>query len=175
MLTHATPNDTPDDIKLFRTALIGFGPEHSERVKGFEMKRFAFVAAGLLALAPFSAANAQAVNTQAIVAACSGAATNCGAVVRAQVAALRAAGVAGPALDAQLGQIAAAVASVGGPGATPAARAQIGATLREVAAQVSSPAQAAAIVQAAVTVESAAAVVQVPAVVPPAPAPASPS
>ncbi len=111
------------------------------------MKRFAFLLAGVMVLAPMSQAEAQQANVQAIAAACSGAAVNCGDVVRAQIAALRAAGVVGPALDAELGLIAETVvqSSAGSP---PDARAAAAQVLGEVAAEVQDPQQATAIISA---------------------------
>jgi hypothetical protein len=127
------------------------------------MKRIAVLFAGALALAPMTAVNAQtAINTQAIAAACSGSALACGSVVRAQIAALRAAGVTGAQLDAALGQIAATVQTAAGS-AAPAALPEVAEVLREVAAEVTDPTQSAAIVAAATQVETAGPTVEIPA------------
>ena len=139
------------------------------------MSRIAILFAGALAIIPLSGAQAQTINTQAISTACSGAATNCAAVVLAQIAALRAAGVIGLQLDVALGQIAATVQTVS-VGSTPAARVLTANVMREVAVEVSDPAQATAIVQAAAQVEVAGPSIAIPAVpVPPAPVEASPT
>lgn len=135
------------------------------------MKRFAILVAGALALAPVLPANAQTINADAIRAACSGGGFACSQVVAAQVAALRAAGITGPALDAQLTQIATVVQE--SAAASPAARTNAAATLREIAVQIESPAASAAVIEAAVVVETA---VDVPAPIPtPAPITGSPA
>lgn len=118
------------------------------------MKRFAILIAGALALASALPANAQTINAAAIRAACSGGATACAQVVAAQIAALRAAGITGPALDAQLTQIAAVVQEAAA--SSPAAgRANAAATLRDIAVQIESPTASAAVLQAATNVETA--------------------
>lgn len=122
------------------------------RTKGLPMKRFAILVAGVLAAVPATSLHAQSANTQAISVACSVAATSCVTVVRAEIAALRAAGLGGAALDAQLGQIAAAV-QLGGANTTLVGRAIAVGMMREVAAQVSDPAQEVAILQAATSLE----------------------
>lgn len=126
------------------------------------MKRFAILLAGALALGPVLPANAQTINAAAILAACSGAGTACGQVVRAQVAALRAAGIIGAALDAQLSVIA-SVVQESAAGSPAVGRANAVATLREVAAQIESPAQAQAVLSAAAVVEN---TIDVPAFIP---------
>jgi hypothetical protein len=117
------------------------------------MKRFAILAAGVIAVAQVTAVQAQTANIRSISIACSGAATSCAAVVRAEIEALRTAGLTGTAYDAQLGQIAVAIQQ-GGANATLAGRAIAVSMMREVAAEVSDPAQAAAISQAALNLEA---------------------
>ena len=139
---------------------------HFVETKGINMSRIAILFAGALAIVPLSGAQAQTINAQAIVGACSGAATACEVVVRTQIAALRRARVAGTLtqlqLNAALGQIAATVQTVS-VGSTPAAREVLADVLRDVAAEVSDPVQAAAIVQAAVQVEVAGPTITIPA------------
>lgn len=115
------------------------------------MKPFAILVAAVLSTAPLTTAQAQLANTPAIAAACSGAATSCAAFVREVIAQLKAS-LTGTALDAQLGQVAAAVQQ-GGANATLAGRAIAVAMMREVAAEVGDPAQAASIREAASDLE----------------------
>lgn len=116
------------------------------------MKPFAILVAAVVSTAPMTAVQAQVANTPAIAAACTGAATSCAAIVRDAIAQLNASGLTGDALDAQLGQVAAAVQQ-GGANATVAGRAVAVAMMREVAVAVSDPAQAANIRDAAVDLE----------------------
>jgi len=103
------------------------------------MKRFAIAVVGALLVAPVGA-QAQAVNTAAIQAACSGGATGCAAAIRVALANLPAAGAARQ--NAVLA-IAQAVAAGNPSGAAPAVLSQVQAAIAAVAAAApaGSPAQ----------------------------------
>ncbi len=87
-----------------------------------------------------------------IAASCSGAAFSCAFVVRQNIDRLRASGLTGPALDAQLGRIAAVVAAQVSPGVPQTVRAELSEALGAVAENVSDTEQRAATANAASTI-----------------------
>ncbi|WP_092884459.1 hypothetical protein [Roseicitreum antarcticum] len=120
------------------------------------MKKTTLGLAMLAAVSFSGTANAQSVvvDQGAIFAACSGAATSCQAVVAAQIARLRAAGLTQVQVNAQIAVVASSVVSASASATTPAARAAVSAALTTAAGQSSDATQRASITTAATNVST---------------------